>query len=77
MEMVAEVKVLTVHQVCDECGEGIMERDGNLALISMSPQYHHKCDKCGYKKNYNISYPYQRMVPIEVFREPVGREIRG
>lgn len=48
MEMVAEVKVLTVHQVCD---------------------------KCGYKKNYNVSYPYQRMVPIEVLREPVGREI--
>lgn len=35
----------------------------------------HKCNKCGYVEDYPVRYPYQRIVPIEVLREPVGREI--
>ena len=77
MEMVAESKILVVYQTCDKCGEGIMERDGNEVFASYPPLYPHKCDKCGYKTNYHVSYPYQRIVPIEVLREPVGREITG
>lgn len=75
MEMVAEAKVLIVNQVCDKCGEGSMQRDGNEVYMSYPPLYPHKCDKCGYKANYNNSYPFQRIVPIEVLREPIGREI--
>lgn len=32
------------------------------------------CDKCGYVEDYPVRYPYQRIIPIEVLREPVGRE---
>lgn len=74
MEMVAEAKVLIVNQICDKCGEGIMEYNAELAQVCHigSP---HKCNKCGYVKGYPTMYPYQRIVPIEVLREPVGREI--
>lgn len=73
MEMVAEAKVLIVNQACDKCGEGIMECYEKSA---QSPNaFTHKCNKCGFMRIYNARYPYQRIVPIEVLREPVGREI--
>ena len=74
MEMVAEAKVLIVNQVCDKCGEGIMEYDAEAAQVCHIG-YPHKCDKCGWQNSYQVRYPYQRIVPIEVLREPVGREI--
>lgn len=74
MEMVAEAKILVVHQVCDKCGKGIMEFDAESAQMNHI-YYPHKCDKCGYVEDYTVKYPYQRLVPIEVLREPVGREI--
>lgn len=74
MEMVAEAKMLIVHQVCDNCGEGIMTYDTAYAQMNHIG-YPHKCDKCGYAKDYPVKYPYQRIVPIEVLREPVGKEI--
>ena len=74
MEMVAEAKILMVHQVCDNCGEGIMAYDTTSAQMCHIG-YPHKCDKCGYSKAYLVKYPYQRIVPIEVLREPVGKEI--
>lgn len=74
MEMVAEAKVLIVYQVCEKCSEGLMERNGSPIFATNPPQYPHKCDKCGYRKSYPISYPYQKLVPIEPPREMVGRE---
>lgn len=74
MEMVAEAKVLIVNQACDKCGEGIMEYDAESAQVCHIG-YPHKCDKCGWQNSYQVRYPYQRIVPIEVLREPVGREI--
>lgn len=74
MEMVAEAKVLIVNQACDKCGEGIMKYDAESAQVCHIG-YPHKCDKCGWKNSYQVRHPYQRIVPIEVLREPVGREI--
>ncbi len=76
MEMVAESKILMVHQVCDRCGEGVMTYDfksNNMCHVN----YPHKCNKCGHTENYPVRYPYQKLVPIEVLREPVGKEITG
>lgn len=73
MEMVAEAKILVVHQVCEKCGEGIMQYDPkNQGLFQ---EYPHKCDKCGHSEDYPARYPYQRIVPIEALREPTGNEI--
>lgn len=74
MEMVSEAKVLIVNQTCDKCGEGIMEYNAESAQVCHigSP---HKCNKCGYVKGYPTIYPHQRIVPIEILCEPIGREI--
>lgn len=74
MEMVAEAKILIVHQICDNCGEGLMEYDAESAQMCHIG-YPHKCDKCGYIEDFSVKYPYQRVVPIEVMREAVGREV--
>lgn len=74
MEMVAEAKVLIVNQTCDKCGEGIMEYDRESDQTCRIG-YPHKCSKCGRIGYYPAKYPYQRIVPIEVMREPVGREV--
>lgn len=74
MEMVAEAKVLIVNQVCDKCGEGIMEYDIESIQICRIG-FPHKCNKCGYTEDFPVKYPYQRIVPIEVMRKPVGKEV--
>lgn len=74
MEMVAEAKILIVHQVCDKCGEGIMEYDPKQQEL-FQKGYPHKCDKCGHSEEYPVRYPYQRIVPIEALRKPQGNEI--
>lgn len=74
MEMVAEAKMLIVHQACDNCGEGIMEYDSESIQMCRNG-YPHKCDTCGYIEDYPIKYPYQRIVPIEALRKPQGNEI--
>lgn len=74
MEMAAEAKVLIVNQVCDKCDEGIMEYDRESIRVCHVGTTH-KCNKCGYVKGYPTMYPYQRIVPIEVMRKPVGKEI--
>ncbi len=73
MEMVAEAKTLVVHQVCEKCGEGIMQYDPKEQKLFQN--YPHKCDKCGHFEDYTVRYPYQRIVPIESLREPTGNEI--
>lgn len=75
MELVAEAKTLIVHMKCDKCNNGLMVQDGYTILASDPPQYPHKCNNCGYYKNYFIQYPYQRMVLLEKLREPIGKEI--
>ena len=73
MEMVAESKILIVHQVCEKCGEGIMQYDSKKQKLFKD--YPHKCDKCGHSEDYPVRYPYQKIVPIEALREPTGNEI--
>ena len=52
-----------------------MVEDGHIILTTDPPQYPHKCNNCGCKKNYYIRYPYQRVVLLEELRKPVGKEI--
>lgn len=75
MEMVAEAKTLIVERVCDVCKEGKMIPSGGAILFSDPIMYPHICNKCGNTENYKVRYPYYKFVPIEVLREPVGREI--
>ena len=77
MEMVAEAKTLIVEMVCDVCGVGKMVPSGGGILCSNPPMFPHICNKCGNSSNYKVRYPYHKLVPIEVLREPVGREITG
>lgn len=77
MEMVAETKTLIVEMVCDKCGEGKMIPSGGGILCSNPPLFPHICNKCGNEENYKIRYPCHKLVPIEVLREPVEKEIIG
>lgn len=73
-EVVAEVKILMVHMKCDNCGKGFMLADNEIRY-SNPPQIKHKCNKCGIIRYYNRTYPHQRMVPLEDFREPFKNEV--
>lgn len=69
-EKVCECKVLMVHYVCDECGQGVMKRvENSYSLTVYPPQYTHECENCGNITNFPIIYPYQTMVPIECLRD--------
>lgn len=74
MEMVAEAKIILVRQVCDMCGKGVMTYDFKSDQMC-HVDYPHKCNKCGHEEKYPFRYPYPKFVPIELFREPVGKEI--
>lgn len=74
MEVVAEVKTLTVHMKCDKCGNGLMLRDGNIILTTDPPLYSHKCNHCGNHENYHVMYPYQKLIPLENLREMTKEE---
>lgn len=69
MEMVAEVKTLIVHMMCDKCGKGKMMPHGSIILTAYPEQYLHKCENCGYEENYHMRYPYHKLVPIEPLRK--------
>lgn len=73
-EVVAEVKTLIVHMKCNKCGNGLMLKDGNIILTTDPPKYPHKCNNCGYQENYFVTYPYQKLVPIEYLREMTKEE---
>lgn len=72
-EQVCECKVLMVHYVCDKCGKGLMLPELSKMDIFTIP---HKCDNpdCGYEESYNITYPYQKIVPIEKLRDMTEEE---
>lgn len=75
MEMVAEVKTLMVYMQCDKCGNGLMEQNGAISYKNEVARYPHKCNSCGYEINYDVPYPYQRMVPVELLRKPKENEV--
>ena len=72
MEMVAEAKTLVVDMVCDKCGKGRMVPHGNITLTSYPEQYPHKCENCGYTANYDVRYPYHKLVPVGPLRAESG-----
>ena len=36
--------------------------------------YHHKCNNCGFEKDFHVVYPYTKYVPKEQLREPCEHE---
>ena len=73
-EMVAEAKILIVNMVCNKCKKGIMECYGNVVLTTYPESYPHKCKNCGNVENYNQTYPFQKLVPVEPLRKPTKEE---
>ena len=47
MEVVAEVKTLSVYMKCDKCNNGLMLENGHIILTTDPPKYPHKCNNCG------------------------------
>lgn len=54
-------RVVTVDYICDECGEGLMQRADNMALMSSPPRYWHQCNKCGHRQTFTVCYPFNRI----------------
>ena len=65
-----EVKVVLVDMICDKCNKGVMETNGspkynNILDLNEKPKIPHKCNICGHETDYDTSYPYQKLIPIE------------
>lgn len=67
-EIACDCRVTLVHMVCDKCKEGTMIPTGEV-LMSNPVQCPHRCENCGNIQNYNVSYPYQKLVPIKPLRK--------
>ncbi len=67
-ERETEVKTFIVDKICNECGIGKMQQEGDSYLATNPPQYPHKCDHCGHCKNI-FSQPYPRIVYKKVENE--------
>ena len=74
MEVVAEVKTLSVYMKCDKFNNGLMLENGHIILTTDPPKYPHKCNNCGYEDNYFVRYPYQKLAPLENLREMTDEE---
>lgn len=59
------VRPVQIVYVCDECGLGEMQRDGDIALTSYPPQFPHVCVACGHRRNFTVTYPHVRFKRIE------------
>lgn len=60
--------LITVKQRCDQCKEGYMEEvNPEFALLTYPQLYPHKCNKCGYTKNYIKVYPYSEVISEEEY----------
>ena len=58
------IQIVGVDYICDVCGQGKMEQNGNIILTTNSPQIPHKCPNCGYERTFFERYPtvrYQRV----------------
>ena len=55
-EMEQEVKTFVVGYLCDECGRGFMENNGECLYV-YPPLYPHECSHCGDKVNFKVKYP--------------------
>ena len=73
-ELVAEAKTLIVEMKCEKCGKGLMKPFGNTVLSTYPPRFPHKCNYCGNIENFLIQYPYHRLIPNELLREPTEDE---
>ena len=59
-----KVECFTRVVICPECGEGEMNSTGNGFSNSAGAELEHRCDKCGFTRNYPGSYPrtiYRRL----------------
>lgn len=74
MEVAVETKVFLVHMQCEKCNEGYMldettDEDMQRIVMMPVPKFPHKCSKCGHADQYENSYPYQKLVPVEELGE--------
>ena len=51
-----QVKVYRVRMICDRCKQGEMVPTG-MAFTSLPAQFEHKCNCCGHRTTYNVTYP--------------------
>ena len=56
-EITEPINWVKIDMVCDSCGEGRMQLQW-IGPFSLSLQYLHKCDKCGFESMYEIIYPF-------------------
>lgn len=80
MEVITKsIPVLTtVKQRCDKCKKGYMEQTNPYITLTTYPsQYPHKCNKCGYTKNYTKAYPYSQVVSEEEYKRMINDKNLG
>ena len=63
-EKISDAKVVLVNYICDECGEGVMRRVGDIMFMSNPPKFYHECTNCGVGVYFDRYYPYERFEPI-------------
>ena len=56
-EITKDVQMVIIDYLCDECKEGVMLYEGNVIMPTDPPQIPHKCNKCGFEKNFTDTYP--------------------
>lgn len=74
LKEIIEVPLLQEY-VCDNCGEGTMVLDGNIAYLTQPTQYQHKCTKCGIVRTFTKQYPivaYRYMEKPAPFEAPAA-----
>lgn len=78
MELVQNVRPISVQRVCDKCGKGLLQFNKNLnphsKLEGSVIYFNHKCTNCDNTKFFNTAYPYIVHVGTENLREPTEEE---
>ena len=77
MEKEIEVKTFKVNYICDECKYGgIMQPSGN-ALLTDPMLYPHKCNNCGFKRNFKCIYPKVIIRNVQIMKIPTELYLAG
>jgi len=59
------VQLRTLRALCDVGGCNGEMKATNIVLMTLPPQYPHKCDMCGREISFSKAYPYQSLVPVD------------
>lgn len=69
-EIKYEIKTIEVRKKCPKCGKGHMVSTSKV-IFSDPMMFVHKCDKCGHREKYKITYPYKKYE----YHEYSGKEV--